>query len=143
MTHSEVMEALCTSHLGILPTLDDTLGWSIIEAMGVGVPVITTNVFAIPEIVDDGSNGFLISLPLRENRRWEGIGMRGNKDAFVATREAAYKQISSKLVEYVSHFHERPGLCRSMGRAAVEKVNERFNPEKQARRLKEVYGEVV
>jgi len=143
LEHRDVMKLLAHSHVSLLPTLDDTLGWSLIEAMSVGVPVIATNVFAVPEIVDDGRNGFLIPLPLGENRRWKGIGMRGNKDEFIATREAAYKQISSKLVEYIAHFREKPELCRSMGRAAIEKVKERFNPEKQARRLGEVYCEVV
>ena len=45
----------------VLPTVErEGLGVSLIEAMSFGLPVIGTNVGGIPEVVDDGINGFLV-----------------------------------------------------------------------------------
>lgn len=46
----------------ILPTRAETFGFVFIEAFAFGVPVCTTNVGGIPEIVRDNKNGFIFSL---------------------------------------------------------------------------------
>jgi glycosyltransferase involved in cell wall biosynthesis len=43
-----------------LPTLGDSLGWALIEAMACGTPVISTSVGAIPELLDEGRGGLLV-----------------------------------------------------------------------------------
>jgi glycosyltransferase involved in cell wall biosynthesis len=48
------------SHLFVLPTLADCFGVASIEALATGLPVITTNVGGVPDIIDDGEQGFLI-----------------------------------------------------------------------------------
>ncbi len=44
----------------LIPTYVETFGFAILEAMAQGLPVIATNHFAIPEIISDGTEGFLI-----------------------------------------------------------------------------------
>lgn len=44
----------------VLPTDGDTYGWAILEAMAAGLPVVSTSVGAIPEIVQDGTTGYLV-----------------------------------------------------------------------------------
>jgi glycosyltransferase involved in cell wall biosynthesis len=45
----------------ILPSYNEGLPLSILEAMSYGLPIISTCVGGIPEIVFDGENGFLIT----------------------------------------------------------------------------------
>lgn len=44
----------------VLPTDGDTYGWAILEAMAAALPIVSTTVGAIPEIVRDGATGYLV-----------------------------------------------------------------------------------
>jgi glycosyltransferase involved in cell wall biosynthesis len=82
----------------VFPTLADVLPLAIMEAMASGLPVVTTNVGAIAEQIEDGVTGFLI--PPRD------------VDALVAT--------TTRLVG-------NPELRRTMGAAARSTADDRFN----------------
>lgn len=48
------------SDIFVLPTQGDATPFSILEAMACGLPIITTNVGALGELVQDGINGYVI-----------------------------------------------------------------------------------
>lgn len=52
------------------PTYFDSFGMVVLEAMAHGLPVITTRLYALPELVEDGVNGILLDPPVSI---WEGI----------------------------------------------------------------------
>ncbi len=47
------------SDVFLLPTVAEAYGMSILEAMSKGIPVVTSNISAIPEAVEDGVSGYL------------------------------------------------------------------------------------
>jgi glycosyltransferase involved in cell wall biosynthesis len=56
-------ELLSTCSIFCLPTFDtEAMPLSIIEAMMMGLPVVSTNWRSIPEIVDNGKTGFLVPI---------------------------------------------------------------------------------
>jgi glycosyltransferase involved in cell wall biosynthesis len=55
----ELLEQFARAGVFVLPTLADTMGWVIVEAMAAGLPVIATKIAAIPEILGDA--GILIA----------------------------------------------------------------------------------
>jgi glycosyltransferase involved in cell wall biosynthesis len=57
---AELLSLFHRANIFALPTLGETYGLAILEAMAVGLPVIATRVGAIPEIVVDGETGLLI-----------------------------------------------------------------------------------
>lgn len=59
--NKQVLEILKTSHIGFLPTYEDTFGFCVLEMQACGVPVVTTNVNAVPEFNND-SIGWIIDL---------------------------------------------------------------------------------
>lgn len=95
LDHSDLMGKLAEFDVLILPTFLPTEGYPgvIIEAMSVGLPILTTRWRAIPEIVIDGKNGLLsepkdqaglleniIKLTLNDELRSE-LGANARKEA--------------------------------------------------------------
>ena len=56
----EKKEIFTQSDIFLLPTYREGFPNSLIEAMSHGIPVVTTNVGSIPEIVSDKTDGFLV-----------------------------------------------------------------------------------
>ncbi len=56
----DVESLLAIADLFLLPSGDEAFGLAALEAMSCGVPVITTTVGGIPEVVEDGKTGFLL-----------------------------------------------------------------------------------
>jgi len=54
-------ELLREADIFVLPSYNEGLPVSVLEAMSWGIPVITTTVGGIPELIEDRVNGFLIS----------------------------------------------------------------------------------
>ena len=93
-----------------LPTRADAFATTLVEAMARGIPVVSSRVQAIPEMVEDGVSG-LLSDPGDEAGFLEDLG---------------------KLVE-------SPEERRRMGGKAKERATSLFSPEKVNRSLMEVY----
>jgi len=58
---SDVSSIIKECNIFVLPTLHETLGVALLEASVAGLPIIASNTGGIPEIVQDGYNGLLVS----------------------------------------------------------------------------------
>ncbi len=59
--HSELPEIYRDADVLVNPSLSESFGMSLIEAMSTGTPVVATQIGGMPEIVEHGSNGLLVS----------------------------------------------------------------------------------
>ena len=55
----EAWQYLTAFDVFVLPSVKEGFPWTVLEAMTAKVPVIATEVGAIPEIIEDGKNGFV------------------------------------------------------------------------------------
>jgi starch synthase len=65
LPHNEVLGEMQRHDVLVFPSLFEGFGLVIVEAMSQGLPVITTSHTAGPDIIENGSNGFLI--PIRSS----------------------------------------------------------------------------
>jgi glycosyltransferase involved in cell wall biosynthesis len=96
-----------------LPSYDEALPLSVLQAMAAGVPVVATSVGGLPEVISDGVNGFL-----------------------VAAGDTASLQRNLRRV-----LLDR-ALGARIGAAARESARLRFGPERALPRLEAIYAAV-
>ena len=53
---------------------DEPFGFSVVEAMACGTPVIAYRRGSMPELIDDGATGFLVDDVARPSTRWQRAG---------------------------------------------------------------------
>jgi glycosyltransferase involved in cell wall biosynthesis len=59
--HPEVLERMRAADVFCLPSFAEGVPVVLMEAMALGVPVVTTRVMGIPELVEDGVSGLLVA----------------------------------------------------------------------------------
>lgn len=60
LSQDQILDLHKLATIFVMPSLTESLGVAILEAMASGIPVIATNVGGIPEIVQNGENGILV-----------------------------------------------------------------------------------
>jgi len=108
--HSEYLRKLQDYDFLVLPSYAETFGLSLVEAMGLGIPVISTFAGAIPEVVENKETGLLV-----------------NAGDIFALTQAMEKLASDR------------NLRTEFGKNAWEDVRNRFSPQIVLRKLEEVY----
>ncbi len=97
-----------------LPSHNEGLPMSVLEAMAHGLAIVTTPVGAISEAIDDGVSGLLVP--------------PGDVDA---------------LADALARIIEDASLRQSLSRAAINSFSERFDVRNLSRRLTEIYRESI
>ena len=59
-SQSQVRERLQKSDIYVLPSFAEGVSVSLMEAMAAGVPVVTTQIAGVNELVEDGINGYIV-----------------------------------------------------------------------------------
>lgn len=60
LEHDELLQEYAKADIFVMPTLKEGFGMSVYEAMCCGMPVITSDIGGLPELVDDGLSGVLV-----------------------------------------------------------------------------------
>lgn len=134
VSNEQVLTLLRTSHVALLPTFDDTYGFSILEAQATGTPVITTDVCVLPEINSDEA-GWLIRVPK------DTYGQAARKNDEDLTRLSA--QIRDGLVRTMRGILQDPASIRPRGIKALERIRTHHDPDRHADTLAALYRNFV
>ena len=139
LPNERVLELMKTCDVGLLPTRADTYGYSVLEMQACGLPVITTDVRALPEINNDDC-GWLI----------KGCGVR---DGLVTFGEADYstdeklrelsERIEQGLYEVCTEIVSRLDVVEEKGRLALDRIARDHSPVSYGVRLATIYEEAL
>lgn len=110
----QVQAELRQAALFVLPSYGEGLPVAMLEAMAAGVPVVVSNVGAIPEVVRDGREGFLIQ--------------PGDRSA---------------LVDRCRRLLRDQSLRRDMGRHARKRICRQFGLDRMGQKLSDVMADLL
>ena len=111
---SDLPELLSISDCMLLMSEKEAFGLVLLEAFACGVPAVATAIGGIPEVVEDGRNGFLVEL---------------------GDSETAAKRITELLTDEVLHAR--------MKKNALNTVQEKFSSEQIVSQYEQLYYEVA
>jgi len=100
----EKEETLSKAHIFIFPTYNDCFPLVLLEAQKFGLPIISTNEGAIPEIVDDAINGFVVERKNQKELNKKVLELVTNKELIKEFSENSRIKFESF---YTSEIYER------------------------------------
>lgn len=103
-----------TASIFILPSYNENLPVSILEAMAMGLPVVSTPIAGVPEMMQDGINGFLIE--------------PGDHEA---------------LADRIIKLMQDDDLRREIGERNVKNIQKNFHPRIFAQNVSQLYEDVL
>lgn len=110
----DIPNLLAAADISVLPSLSEGLPNSVIEAMAAALPVVATKVGGVPELIQHGRHGLLVS--------------PGNREA---------------LVESITALLANPFLSRRLGEAARTRIETGFSFEKMFQETVSLYRTVL
>ena len=114
LEQEDIVKELKSADLFIHPSIIDNSPRAICEAQLIGCPVIASNVGGVPQLVEDGTTGFLYPY--------------GEPHA---------------LAFLIANLMEQPDMLTAVSQTAVRVSRERHDPERIARRTLDVYRQIL
>ena len=134
LSNEEVLRFAKKAHVGLLPTMGDTFGFSVLEMQACGCPMITTDRQALPEINNDQC-GWLLET--------KDMYLPHGDDFAHYTRaevNALSTLIRERLIRTISIIMDNPELLREKAKLAQERIKNIHSTENYAAILKEIYS---
>lgn len=139
LPNTEVYRLMDEAHFFIFPTLHDTFGYAALEALACGTPVIASATNALPEVIEDGSCGYLLPLELDgEIGRWAWT-YRTREPGYVDAYETAVASLGETLGARLSECWETRSDYGELSAGALERVRTRFDVGAARERLEQLY----
>jgi glycosyltransferase involved in cell wall biosynthesis len=135
-----VLLKLDESHLNLLPTLDDTYGYSVLEGFAGGAPAITSDVCALPEFVKPDQYGALLKLASRPGLRWPHVvDPDRSSPAFWEALDSAYESLAEQAMGHIEALMVDPTLYQRLSAGALDWVARNHNVQITSERLDSLY----
>jgi glycosyltransferase involved in cell wall biosynthesis len=126
--NARVLELMDEADYFVLPTFHDTFGYVALEALAGATPVIATATCALPEVVEDGRNGYLIGFDNDPGiGRWPWV-MRRADPHYDEAYEAETARMAERLTTILMRAYEQRSGYAELSAGALATMRERFDP---------------
>ena len=135
LPYSEVLQLFRSSHIGLMPSWDDSYGYSVIEAQAAGCPVITTDICALSEI-NSTDKGWVLNI---SKNPYNNRAIRQNCDQ----RKALSEEIEEKLYRTIRNILEKSSVIAEKGENAIKYIRNNHDPISHVKKLEYIYRQSV
>jgi glycosyltransferase involved in cell wall biosynthesis len=144
LPNDRVIDILRSADFSILATLSDTFGFSAVESLSVGTPVLATPQGALPEFIVDGENGLMLQLPTDTYGEWIHVG-RSDKDSrrFEALYRHEIERLAEQLISRVEPFCIDRIALEQMRHRSRQTAERHFDSNNISLRLDQLYNDSV
>lgn len=131
----------------VLPTTSDNYGVVFLEAMSAGLPLVGSKSFTVPELIEEGKNGFLVDNPYT----WENYLLTGKKKGlnnkkYVQDISREHPEVINELVKKLSILIENKILREKMGKESRKMIGDKdgkFSISRRNKQLRKIYEETL
>lgn len=113
-SRQDVPQILSMTDLFVLPSLKEGLPMALLEALAASLPVVATNVGAIPKVIEDGHSGVLV-------------------------QPGDAKELAKAIMDLLAN----PQKANRLAKNAHRKVKQQFSSERMAEKYIDVYQDVL
>lgn len=115
LKHDTLVKTLQQSHLLLLPSVEEGIANVVLEAMSLGIPVITTDCGGMSEVIIEKSNGYIV--PVRNPA-----------------------EIASRIIEFIASGKSEKEIITA---GALQTIRDNFSRARQIDEFKELYNSLV
>ena len=133
LDNSSCLELLKSAHIGVLPTLQDTYGYSTLEMQACGCPVISTNIRACSEINNDDC-GWIV--PLKK----DNIGGEALRRTAEERERCDYELRTGIELCLNNIFNAKPEDLQKKAIQGIMRIRTEHDPVEYGQQLKKIYG---
>lgn len=144
LSFEELEKIYMKSNILLHPTRQDSSPLVILEAMKYGIPCIGTNVYAIPEMIENNKNGFLT----RPKYLFFSENNMPNPEVWNNRKKTIYSgYCDEKIVEFLKekillYSNDRELLYEHSKNSYLKSIDEEFSSEKIKKKWLELIGEI-
>ena len=131
LTFIELEEIYKNSNVLLHPTRQDSFALVVLEAIKYGIPCIGTNIYAIPEMIEDKKNGFLIKprfLFFNENNM-PNPNVWNNRKKTIYNEYCDEKIVEFLIKKILIYYNNRELLFDHSKNSYLKSINEEFSSE--------------
>lgn len=120
------------SNILLHPTRQDSFALVILEALKNGIPCIGTDIYAIPEMIEDGKNGFLTEPKFLffEKNNLPNPKVWNNREKTIYSEYCDEKIVTFLKENILKYFKDRNLLFEHSKNSYFKSINEDFSSEK-------------
>lgn len=150
-----VLELMRSSDFQLMPSLEDTYGFSIVEGFSTATPAITSNICALPELVEHRRNGYILNLPKSDLGSWSGYRQwmeirdgcsRQKLDDYWSYLEQTYELLAEQTFEQVSSFWNSASRAedyQSLSERALRRFHYFHDSEVIGQKIDNIYSRLL
>jgi len=122
---AQLLELYKSAHVFVFPSYMDQVPVVLLEAMASGLPIIGSNVFAIPEMAVEGKNGFnirseVLAFPEKSLRTERHLA----EYRTAVMDESNFESVVEQLISAMTRFVKNPSLAVKMGKESLSAVRD-------------------